>query len=90
MKGLFGGPSNLLKTQCVCVCCFILSPDVFDLSLTDSCLQEGEETTTENGINPELAKVGIKKSSLLQWSLTHTCLYLCGLKMQGIVECVLV
>lgn len=40
-----------------------LSPDVFDLSLTDSCLQEGEETTTENGINPELAKVGSKKTA---------------------------
>lgn len=31
------------------------SPDVFDLSLGDSCLQENEDT--ENGINPELAKV---------------------------------
>lgn len=41
---------------------FSPSPDVFDLSLTDSCLQEGEETTTENGINPELAKVGSKNS----------------------------
>ncbi|XP_037630995.1 dedicator of cytokinesis protein 10 isoform X12 [Sebastes umbrosus] len=30
--------------------------DVFDLSLTDCCLQENEDTTTENGINPELAK----------------------------------
>ncbi|XP_039681250.1 dedicator of cytokinesis protein 10 isoform X6 [Perca fluviatilis] len=30
--------------------------DVFDLSLSDSCLQENEDTTTENGINPELAK----------------------------------
>ncbi|KAM9734242.1 dedicator of cytokinesis protein 10 isoform 6-T6 [Menidia menidia] len=29
--------------------------DVFDLSLSDCCLQENEETT-ENGINPELAK----------------------------------
>ncbi|XP_061575354.1 dedicator of cytokinesis protein 10 isoform X9 [Cololabis saira] len=29
--------------------------DVFDLSLSDSCLQENEDTT-ENGINPELAK----------------------------------
>ncbi|XP_055022977.1 dedicator of cytokinesis protein 10 isoform X2 [Boleophthalmus pectinirostris] len=29
--------------------------DVFDLSLGDSCLQENEDTT-ENGINPELAK----------------------------------
>ncbi|XP_058489486.1 dedicator of cytokinesis protein 10 isoform X4 [Solea solea] len=29
--------------------------DVFDLSLSDGCLQENEETT-ENGINPELAK----------------------------------
>lgn len=36
---------------------FVFSPDVFDLSLTDCCLQENEETT-ENGINPELAKVG--------------------------------
>ncbi|KAM8903390.1 dedicator of cytokinesis protein 10 isoform 4-T4 [Spinachia spinachia] len=30
--------------------------DVFDLSLSDCCLQENEDTTTENGINPELAK----------------------------------
>ncbi|XP_031717087.1 dedicator of cytokinesis protein 10 isoform X4 [Anarrhichthys ocellatus] len=30
--------------------------DVFDLSLNDCCLQENEDTTTENGINPELAK----------------------------------
>ncbi|XP_035857483.1 dedicator of cytokinesis protein 10 isoform X9 [Sander lucioperca] len=30
--------------------------DVFDLSLSDGCLQENEDTTTENGINPELAK----------------------------------
>ncbi|KAK1790469.1 hypothetical protein P4O66_014004 [Electrophorus voltai] len=30
-------------------------PDVFDLSLNDVCLPENEETT-ENGINPELAK----------------------------------
>uniref|UniRef100_A0A3Q2P1K4 Dedicator of cytokinesis 10 n=1 Tax=Fundulus heteroclitus TaxID=8078 RepID=A0A3Q2P1K4_FUNHE len=29
--------------------------DIFDLSLSDSCLQENEETT-ENGIHPELAK----------------------------------
>ncbi|XP_054868309.1 dedicator of cytokinesis protein 10 isoform X6 [Amphiprion ocellaris] len=29
--------------------------DVFDLSLSDCCLQDNEETT-ENGINPELAK----------------------------------
>lgn len=36
---------------------FALSPDVFDLSLSDGCLQENENTT-ENGINPELAKVG--------------------------------
>lgn len=35
---------------------FALSPDVFDLSISDGCLQENEETT-ENGINPELAKV---------------------------------
>lgn len=37
---------------------FVLSADVFDLSVSDCCLQENEETTTENGINPELAKVG--------------------------------
>ncbi|CAJ1065464.1 dedicator of cytokinesis protein 10 isoform X5 [Xyrichtys novacula] len=30
--------------------------DVFDLSLGDCCLQENEDTTAENGINPELAK----------------------------------
>ena len=36
---------------------FVLPPDVFDLSLSDCCLQENEDTTTENGINPELAKV---------------------------------
>lgn len=30
---------------------------MFDLSLGDSCLQENEDTATENGINPELAKV---------------------------------
>ncbi|XP_077421724.1 dedicator of cytokinesis protein 10 isoform X2 [Vanacampus margaritifer] len=29
--------------------------DVFDMSLSDGCLQENEDTT-ENGINPELAK----------------------------------
>lgn len=39
-------------------CACFLSPDVFDISLSDSCLQENEDTTTENGINPELAKVG--------------------------------
>lgn len=33
------------------------SPDVFDLSLGDGCLQENEDAATENGINPELAKV---------------------------------
>lgn len=36
---------------------FFPSPDVFDLSLGDSCLQENEDSATENGINPELAKV---------------------------------
>jgi len=36
---------------------FVFSADVFDLSLSDCCLQENEEST-ENGINPELAKVG--------------------------------
>lgn len=36
---------------------FVLAPDVFDLSLNDGCLQENENAT-ENGINPELAKVG--------------------------------
>lgn len=41
---------------------FVFSPDVFDLSLSDSCLQENEETT-ENGINPELAKVSYTYSS---------------------------
>ncbi|XP_056296692.1 dedicator of cytokinesis protein 10 isoform X4 [Pseudoliparis swirei] len=30
--------------------------DVFDLSLSDCCLQENDDSTTENGINPELAK----------------------------------
>lgn len=35
----------------------VFSADVFDLSLSDCCLQDSEETT-ENGINPELAKVG--------------------------------
>lgn len=39
-------------------CLLFLSVDVFDLALSDSCLQENEDTTTENGINPELAKVG--------------------------------
>jgi len=37
---------------------FVLPPDVFDLSLSDCCLQENDDSTTENGINPELAKVG--------------------------------
>lgn len=41
---------------------FVLSPDVFDLSLNDGCLQENENTT-ENGINPELAKVGYTGTS---------------------------
>lgn len=41
----------------------VLSTDVFDLSLSDSCLQENEETT-ENGINPELAKVCVKDRSV--------------------------
>lgn len=41
---------------------FVFSADVFDLSLSDSCLQENEETT-ENGINPELAKVSYTKGS---------------------------
>lgn len=44
---------------------FVLSPDVFDLSLSDSCLQENEDTTTENGINPELAKVGYAETFIL-------------------------
>lgn len=41
---------------------FVFSADVFDLSLSDSCLQENEETT-ENGINPELAKVSYTEGS---------------------------
>lgn len=41
---------------------FVSSADVFDLSLSDSCLQENEETT-ENGINPELAKVSYTDGS---------------------------
>ena len=44
---------------------FVLSPDVFDLSLSDSCLQENEDTTTENGINPELAKVSYVETFII-------------------------
>ncbi|CAJ1065465.1 dedicator of cytokinesis protein 10 isoform X3 [Xyrichtys novacula] len=39
-----------------CDCIYVFFSDVFDLSLGDCCLQENEDTTAENGINPELAK----------------------------------
>lgn len=45
---------------------------MFDLSLGDSCLQENEDTVTENGINPELAKV-----APFPWQQLQT--VLCGL-----------
>lgn len=35
---------------------FSIFSDIFDLSLNNGCVTENEETT-ENGINPELAKV---------------------------------
>lgn len=60
---------------------FALSPDVFDLSLSDCCLQENENTT-ENGINPELAKVGYTDSSglccciIVLYCMSHCCLWL--------------
>ena len=47
---------------------FVFSPDVFDLSLSDCCLQESEDTT-ENGINPELAKVSYTGGSAFSHSL---------------------
>lgn len=46
-------------------CLLFLSVDVFDLALSDSLLQENEDTTAENGINPELAKVGSAHATCL-------------------------
>lgn len=45
--------------------CLFVSADVFDLSLSDCCLQENEDTT-ENGINPELAKVRLHFETMLR------------------------